>query len=390
MQKNISLLGSTGSIGIQTLQVVDMFPDRFKIVSIAASGSKIELLEEQIIKYKPKLVSVTSEESAKRLQTKYGSKHTKIVSGLDGLIEAAVIDDANIVVAAISGAAGLIPTLAAINNGKDIALANKETLVTAGSLVMNNVKLKGVRLLPVDSEHSAVFQCVVPEHVNTIESIILTASGGPLKDHSLSRLDSVTPNEALKHPNWSMGNKISIDSATLMNKGLEVIEAHWLFGMAYNRIEVVVHPQSIIHSMVRYKDGSILAHLGFPDMRIPIQYALTYPERWENKFKQLDFTAVGSLTFEKPDLRKFPSLQLAYDAGIEGGIKPTVLNAANEVAVEMFLRGKIRFLHIPMLVEKALEKSGQIADPSLEDILEVDKSTRIETENVFSKGLINE
>ncbi|KUO52289.1 MAG: 1-deoxy-D-xylulose 5-phosphate reductoisomerase [Desulfitibacter sp. BRH_c19] len=389
MQKNISLLGSTGSIGIQTLQVVDMFPDKFKIVSIAASGNKIELLEEQIAKYKPKIVSICNEESAKRLQHKYGSGHTKIISGLDGVVEAAVVDDADIVVAAISGAAGLIPTLAAIKNGKDVALANKETLVTAGSLVMKEVKQKGIKILPVDSEHSAIFQCLVPEQVSSIESIVLTASGGPFRKYSLKMLESVTPREALKHPNWSMGNKISIDSATLMNKGLEVIEAHWLFRMDYNRIEVVIHPQSIIHSMVRYMDGSILAHLGFPDMRIPIQYALTYPERWENQLKQLDFTEVATLTFEKPDLQKFPSLQLAYNAGKEGGIKPTVLNAANEVAVEMFLKGKIKFLHIPMLVEKSLQKSGQIVNPSLEDILAVDKSTRIETENVYTKGLIN-
>lgn len=386
MQKNISLLGSTGSIGIQTLQVVDMFPNRFKVVSIAASGNKMKLLEEQIAKYKPQIVSVANEECARILQNKYSSRHMKIIAGADGVVEAAVVKDAEIVIAAISGAAGLIPTLAAINYGKDIALANKETLVAAGSLVMRQVKHKGVKILPVDSEHSAVFQCLIPEHANTIKSIILTASGGPFREHSIKMLENVTPNEALKHPNWSMGNKISIDSATLMNKGLEVIEAHWLFGLPYSKIEVIVHPQSIIHSMVRYMDGSILAHLGFPDMRIPIQYALTYPERWENQLKQLDFTEIGTLTFEKPDLHKFPSLHLAFYAGKEGGVKPTVLNAANEVAVAMFLKGKIKFVQIPMLVEKALLNCQQIIDPSLEDILAVDKNTRIEIENVYIKG----
>ena len=389
MQKKIALLGSTGSIGLQTLQVVDMFPDRFKIVSIAAGGNRIDLIEKQITKYNPQIVSITNEESAKKIKGRFEGQQTKILSGLDGVVEAAVMEDVDIVVAAVSGAAGLVPTLAAVKSGKDIALANKETLVAAGGLVMEEVRKNGVNLLPVDSEHSAVFQCLVPEQAKALTSIVLTASGGPFRGYSLDALENITPEEALKHPNWSMGSKISIDSATLMNKGLEVIEAYWLFGVDYSKIEVVVHPQSIIHSMVRYGDGSILAHLGYPDMRIPIQFALTYPERWENTLEHLDFAQIGTLTFEKPDLQKFPSLELAYYAGKEGGIMPTILNAANEVAVEMFLNGQIKFLQIPQLVETALTKSQQIASPSLENILEADKAIRMETKNVYCKGLIN-
>ena len=389
MQKKIALLGSTGSIGLQTLQVVDMFPDQFKIVSIATGGNRIDLIEKQITKYNPQVVSITNEESAKKIKAKFEGTQTKVLSGLEGTVEASVIEDVDIVVAAISGAAGLVPTLAAVKSGKDIALANKETLVAAGSLVMEEVRKNGVNLLPVDSEHSAIFQCLVSEHAKSVASLILTASGGPFRGYSLDALENITPEEALKHPNWSMGSKISVDSATLMNKGLEVIEAHWLFGVDYSKIEVVVHPQSIIHSMVRYGDGSILAHLGYPDMRIPIQFALTYPERWINTLEHLDFAQIGTLTFEKPDLQKFPSLELAYYAGKEGGIMPTILNAANEVAVEIFLQGQIKFLQIPKLVETALAKSQQIASPSLDDILEADKATRIETKNVYSKGLIN-
>ena len=389
MQKKIALLGSTGSIGLQTLQVVDMFPDRFKVVSIAAGGNRIDLIEEQIIKYNPQIVSITNEEAAKKIRTKFADQQTKVLSGIEGVVEAAIMEDVDIVVAAVSGAAGLMPTLAAVKSGKDIALANKETLVAAGDLVMEEVRKNGVNLLPVDSEHSAIFQCLVPEHSKAVASLVLTASGGPFRGYTMDALENITPEQALKHPNWSMGSKISIDSATLMNKGLEVIEAHWLFGLDYSKIEVVVHPQSIIHSMVRYGDGSILAHLGYPDMRIPIQFALTYPERLVNTLDHLDFAQVGTLTFEKPDLQKFPALELAYHAGKEGGIMPTILNAANEVAVEMFLQGQIKFLQIPQLVEMALTKSQQIANPSLDDILEADKAIRIETKNVYSKGLIN-
>ena len=389
MQKKIALLGSTGSIGLQTLQVVDMFPEQFKVAAITSGGNRVDLLEKQITKYNPQVVSVTNEECAKKIKGKFASRQIKILSGLEGVVEAAVMKGVDIVVAAISGAAGLVPTLAAIKSGKDIALANKETLVAAGGLVMEEVRKNGVNLLPVDSEHSAVFQCFAPEHAGTVASIVLTASGGPFRGYSLDALKNVTPEEAIKHPNWSMGSKISIDSATLMNKGLEVIEAHWLFGIDYSRIEVVVHPQSIIHSMVRYGDGSILAHLGYPDMRIPIQFALTYPERWVNTLEQLDFAQIGTLTFEKPDLQKFPSLELAYCAGEEGGIMPAILNAANEAAVEMFLKGQIKFLQIPQLVETALAKSKQITNPSLEDILEADKVIRMEIKNVYGKGLIN-
>lgn len=383
-RKKIAILGSTGSIGMQTLQVIDMFPQKFKVVSIAAEGNKPELLENQIAKYKPQIVSVNNDQMAKKLRAKYGNNKIRITSGLEGTIEAAVLESVDMVVAAISGAAGLIPTLAAIKNGKDIALANKETLVTAGSLVTEQARQKGVKLLPVDSEHSAIFQCIIPDQIGSIESIILTASGGPFRTLSYNELQFVTPSQALKHPNWSMGKKITIDSATLMNKGLEVIEAYWLFDIDYEHIEVVVHPQSIVHSMVRYKDGSTLAHLGFPDMRIPIQYALTYPERVANNFDKLDFVELGELTFEKPNLQSFPALKLAYSAGQEGGIKPTVLNAANEVAVNLFLQEKIKFLDIPSIVEKAIANTQQINNPTLEEILEVDKNTRSDLLNAYS------
>lgn len=388
MKKKIALLGSTGSIGIQTLQVVDMHPEKFEIVSMASGGNKETILEEQIIKYKPKLVAVNNEICAKKLKEKFKNQ-TKIVWGQEGVVEAATVEDADIVVAAISGAAGLIPTLSAIRSGKDVALANKETLVTAGSLVMKEVAKQGINFLPVDSEHSAIFQCIQPEQKRVVESIILTASGGPFRGYTASKLEQVKLEDALKHPNWSMGSKITIDSATLMNKGLEVIEAHWLFHMPYEDIEVVIHPQSIIHSMVRYKDGSILAHLGKPDMRVPIQYALTYPYRMENNLQQLNFAQVGSLTFEEPDMDTFPCLKLAFEAGKRGGTLPAVLNAANEVAVELFLKEKIKFTQIPLLIDKALEKTSVIDNPTLEEILEIDSITRAYTEKVYSRGLVN-
>ncbi len=388
MKKKIALLGSTGSIGIQTLQVVDMHPEKFEIVSMASGGNKETILEEQIIKYKPKLVAVNNEICAKKLKEKFKNQ-TKIVWGQEGVVEAATVEDADIVVAAISGAAGLIPTLSAIRSGKDVVLANKETLVTAGSLVMKEVAKQGINFLPVDSEHSAIFQCIQPEQKRVVESIILTASGGPFRGYTASKLEQVKLEDALKHPNWSMGSKITIDSATLMNKGLEVIEAHWLFHMPYEDIEVVIHPQSIIHSMVRYKDGSILAHLGKPDMRVPIQYALTYPYRMENNLQQLNFAQVGSLTFEEPDMDTFPCLKLAFEAGKRGGTLPAVLNAANEVAVELFLKEKIKFTQIPLLIDKALEKTSVIDNPTLEEILEIDSITRAYTEKVYSRGLVN-
>ncbi len=321
--KKIVLLGSTGSIGVQTLQVVDMFPDKFEIVALAATGKKRKLLEEQIVKYQPEIVGVLDKDTAKELRRKFG---ISVLSGSSGINEVASYHKGEIVVSAISGAAGLVPTISAINAGKDIALANKETLVTAGSLVKAEVQKNNVKLLPVDSEHSAIFQCILPGQKVNAKSIILTASGGPFRELGKEQLCNITVKEALRHPTWTMGAKITIDSATMMNKGLEVIEAHWLFDFPYEQIEVLVHPQSIIHSMVRYPYETIIANLGCPDMRIPIQYALTYPERWQNTLKSLDLAKVAKLTFESPDMNRFPCLKLAYEAGKAGNIFPTVLH----------------------------------------------------------------
>ena len=374
--KKISILGSTGSIGTQTLDVVRKNPDKFKVIAISANSS-VDLLLEQIIEFKPKYVAVYNEDSANKLKEKIPSNiNIEVLSGMEGLEKISSLDEIDVLLTAIVGMIGLVPTLCAIRNGKTIALANKETLVTAGKLVMNEAKKYNVDILPVDSEHSAIFQCLNGEKNKNIEKIILTASGGPFRGKNKEELLNVTKNEALKHPNWNMGRKISIDSSTLMNKGLEVIEAKWLFDVDYKDIDVVIHPQSIIHSMVQFNDSSIIAQMGCPDMRLPIQYALTYPDRMINDFERMDFTKFSKLTFEKPDLDTFPCLKLAFDCLKMGGTYCTVLNASNEVLVNEFLEDKIGFYDIPYYIEKTLQAHNSIENPTLEEILEVDRWAR--------------
>lgn len=374
--KKISILGSTGSIGTQTLDVVRKNRDKFEVVAISANSS-INLLLEQIKEFKPRYVAVYNENSAKELKEMIPSDiKIEVLSGMEGLITISSLDEIDVLLTAIVGMIGLVPTLEAIKKGKTIALANKETLVTAGQLVMEEAKKRNVAILPVDSEHSAIFQCLNGESKKEIESIILTASGGPFRGKSKNDLINVTKNEALKHPNWSMGRKISIDSSTLMNKGLEVIEAKWLFDVNSDKIDVVVHPQSIIHSMVQFVDSSIIAQMGCPDMKLPIQYALTYPERILNDFERLDFYKLSSLTFEKPDLNTFPCLKLAYDSLNMGGTYSAVLNAANEVLVNEFLEDKIKFYDIPYYIEKTLDAHKSIEKPTLEEILYTDNWSR--------------
>ena len=374
--KKISILGSTGSIGTQTLDVVRKNRDKFEVVAISANSS-INLLLEQIKEFKPKYVAVYNENSAKQLKEIIPRDiKIEVLSGMDGLVTISSLDEIDVLLTAIVGMIGLVPTLEAIKKGKTIALANKETLVTAGQLVMEEARKRNVDILPVDSEHSAIFQCLNGENKKEIDSIILTASGGPFRGKTQKELLNVTKNEALKHPNWSMGRKISIDSSTLMNKGLEVIEAKWLFDVDAEKIDVVVHPQSIIHSMVQFVDSSIIAQMGCPDMKLPIQYALTYPNRLLNDFERLDFSKLNALTFEKPDLETFPCLQLAYESLKSGGTYSAVLNAANEVLVNEFLEDKIKFYDIPYYIEKTLEAHDSIKKPTLEEILHIDKWSR--------------
>lgn len=374
--KKISILGSTGSIGTQTLDVVRKNRDKFEVVAISANSS-INLLLEQIKEFKPKYVAVYNENSAKQLKEIIPRDiKIEVLSGMDGLVTISSLDEIDVLLTAIVGMIGLVPTLEAIKKGKTIALANKETLVTAGQLVMEEARKRNVDILPVDSEHSAIFQCLNGENKKEIDSIILTASGGPFRGKTKEELLNVTKNEALKHPNWSMGRKISIDSSTLMNKGLEVIEAKWLFDVDAEKIDVVVHPQSIIHSMVQFVDSSIIAQMGCPDMKLPIQYALTYPNRLLNDFERLDFSKLNGLTFEKPDLETFPCLQLAYESLKSGGTYSAVLNAANEVLVNEFLEDKIKFYDIPYYIEKTLEAHDSIKKPTLEEILHIDKCSR--------------
>ncbi len=372
--KKISIMGSTGSIGKQTLQVIDE-TGGFEVTALSC-GSDIVLLEEQIRKYKPKMACVYNEDKAKELKCKVSDLDTKILTGMDGLIEAASGSGADVLLAAIVGMMGIKPTIAAINAGLDIAFANKETLVTAGHIIMPLIKEKGVKLLPVDSEHSAIFQCLHGEKGNPLEKILLTCSGGPFRGKSLDELKAITPADALKHPKWNMGKKITIDSATLVNKGLEVMEAMWLFDTPFEKIEVVVHPQSVIHSMVQFEDGSIKAQLGSPDMRVPIEYALFYPERKHLSVERVDFFKLQHLTFEKPDLNTFKGLRLAFDALKAGGSAPTVYNAANEEAVKMFLSGELSFLGIADSIEKALDTVKLNPNPSLDEVLEIEKETR--------------
>ncbi len=372
--KYISLLGATGSIGTQTLDVIKEHPTEFSLVAMSV-GRNINLARTIISQFSPKLVSVQEKSTCDTLKVEFPD--TTFTYGEEGLTEVAVYDQANILVNAVLGSVGLYPTLQAISAKKTIAIANKETLVTAGHLVMDAVKKNGVELLPVDSEHSAIFQALQGEKAKNIEQLILTASGGSFRDRTREDLETVTLNEALAHPNWSMGAKITIDSATMMNKGLEVIEAHWLFSVPYEKISVLLHKESIIHSMVEFHDSSIIAQLGSPDMRVPIQFALTYPDRLPfPSAKRLNLAQVGQLHFTEMDFDRFRCLQFAYEAGKIGGTMPTVMNAANEAAVAAFLDGKIKFLQIEDLIEKALTAHQSIKNPSLETIQEIDKETR--------------
>ena len=373
--KNISILGSTGSIGTQTLDIVREYNEDFNIVSLSAN-SNIELLEKQIREFTPSLVCVYNGEQAVKLKENIKYLSTKVVSKMDGLIQCATIEEADTVVTAIVGMIGIQPTIEAVKGGKDIALANKETLVTAGHLIMPLVKKHNVSLLPVDSEHSAIFQALQGEDIDTVEQIILTASGGPFRGRKISQLQDVSIEEALNHPNWSMGSKITIDSATMVNKGLEVLEAAWLFNLDIDRIKVVVHPQSIIHSMVEYIDGSVIAQLGVADMRIPIQYALFYPGRKNLvQGERLDFIKENKLTFEEPDMETFMGLKLAYQAGKIGGSMPMIYNAANEWAVARFLEGEIKFTDIPAMINKAMDNHKLMPEPTLNEILNLEEET---------------
>ena len=368
--RKISILGSTGSIGTQTLEVVEIL-ENIKVMAITGN-SNVKLLEEQARKFQPELIAVMDEKNAEILKEKLSDLNIRVVSGMDGLVEAATYEGVDTVVTSVVGNVGLKPTFEAIRAGKNIALANKETLVSAGQLVMDLAKKHNINIYPVDSEHSAIFQSLQGNEGNKIERILLTASGGPFRGKKREELLHVTAADALKHPNWSMGNKITIDSATLMNKGLEVMEAKWLFGVDVDQIEVLVHPQSIVHSAVEYEDGAIVAQLGEPDMRVPIQYALTYPKRIKNPFPRVDFTQRNNLTFDKPDMETFKCLSLAYRALKTGGTLPAVLNGANEVAVARFLKGEIGFLDIPELIEQTMDAYTVKYEYTLEDLLEAD------------------
>lgn len=380
--KNISLLGSTGSIGKQTLEVAAANPDKMKIRVLAAHTSDT-VLEEQIRSFEPDFAVLTDKEAAARLKARYHGK-TEILAGEEGLLAAATYSEVDTVLASMVGYAGLRPTMAAINCGKNIALANKETLVAAGSLVMEAVAKNNVSLTPVDSEHSAIFQALQGGKEDEVKRLLITASGGPFRGKKRSELESVTLAQCLNHPNWSMGKKITVDSSTLANKGLEVIEAHWLFNMPYEKIDVVVHPQSIIHSLVEFCDGSVIAQLGEPDMRLPIQYALSYPCRYHKAFDQLDLIKAGTLTFEAPDMEAFPSLRIAIDCGKAGGTLPCVFNAANEEAVYAFLDNKIKYLDIPYITEKVASLHKIIAAPCIEDIERADAEARAAAQSIIA------
>ena len=366
--KKIAILGSTGSIGTQTLDVIRAHSDELEVVALAA-GSNKERLKEQIREFHPELVSLSDEKKAQELKEELAGEAVEVVCGMDGLNEVAGIDSADVVVTAVVGMMGILPTMEAIRKGKDIALANKETLVTAGHLIIPMAREYGVSILPVDSEHSAIFQCLQGEPKKALDKILLTASGGPFRGKNAEFLETVTLEDALNHPNWSMGPKITIDSSTMVNKGLEVMEAKWLFGVDYSQIEVVIQPQSIIHSMVQYIDGAVIAQLGTPDMRVPIEYALFYPERRSLPGNRLDFSKLSQITFEKPDYKVFRGLSLAIEAGKTGGTMPTVFNAANERAVAKFLKGEIKYTDIVRSIEKCMDAHKVSAHPDLEEIL---------------------
>lgn len=371
--KRIAILGSTGSIGTQALDIIKNNREKFEVTALTA-GKNIQLLSEQIKEFNPKIAVTANEKDALELEKNF--KDIEILWGMEGLITAASESKCNMVLNALVGMIGLLPTYYAIKAGKDIALANKETLVAGGHLIMDAIKEHGVRLLPVDSEHSAIFQCLQGNHMDEVKRIILTASGGPFRGYTKERLQSVTVNEALAHPNWSMGAKITVDSATMMNKGLEVIEAYWLFNIPVDKIDVIVHPQSIIHSMVEYRDHSVMAQMGVPDMKVPIQYAFTYPNRLQNNLQHLNLVDSGTLTFEKPDIKVFKCLELAYEVINKENSYSVVLNAANEILVQLFLEKKINFLDIQNNIIKVMDAHDPIAHPTLDEILEIDGQIR--------------
>ena len=376
--KRLSILGSTGSIGVNTLRLVGQFSERFEVVSLSA-GSNVQLLKQQILQFRPKIVSVLNKELSDALRKELPDVSVEIVNGIEGLIQVAIHPEVDQVVSAIVGAVGLIPTLSAIKAGKSIALANKESLVMAGKILMEEARRNQVQIFPVDSEHSAIFQALLGHQKEDVHRLILTASGGPFRNLSLSRLSDVTVKEALNHPHWEMGKKITIDSASLMNKGLEVIEAHWLFGIPVEKIHVLIHPQSVIHSMVEYIDGSIVAQMGITDMRIPISYALSFPERLGLNLPPLDLSKSEALTFSVPDSERFPCLKLAYQSIEIGETMPAVLNAVNEVAVNAFMDGTIRFTEIPLLIQGVMESHEVKPVHTVEDILKADHWAREKT-----------
>ena len=380
--KKIAILGSTGSIGTQALEVIEQYPDRFELLVLTAN-SNANLLIQQAKKYKPNTVVIVNEDLYQKVNDELWNDDIKVFAGEKALEQVVEMQELDIILTALVGYAGLKPTVAAINAGKNIALANKETLVVAGELITKLAREKGVNIYPVDSEHSAIFQCLVGEFHNPIEKIYLTASGGPFRGKKTSDLINITKEQALKHPNWDMGAKITIDSATLMNKGLEVIEAKWLFGLKTEQIDVIVHPQSIIHSIVQFEDGSMKAQMGLPDMKIPIQYALTYPERYKSKFPRFNFMDYPNLTFEKPDLETFKNLGLAFDALHKKGNTACVLNAANEISVDAFLKDKIKFLDIADINHKCMESISHIQNPSIDDYIESNTEAR-----EFAKSLV--
>jgi 1-deoxy-D-xylulose-5-phosphate reductoisomerase len=383
--KKITILGSTGSIGLNALSVIEKNPQRFQVEALAA-GSNIKLLFKQIEKFKPKVVAVSTKDSAVKLREALNAKSkVKILYDEEGLKEIASFPSADIVISAISGSAGLIPTIAAIEANKDIALANKETMVMAGEIVTKRAIKKGIRIIPVDSEHSAIFQCLEGHKRRNLRKIILTASGGPFLNFTRNELKKVSLGQTLRHPKWKMGKKITIDSASMMNKGLEVIEAKWLFNVDIGDIDVLIHPQSIVHSLVEFIDGALLAQMGVPDMKIPIAYALTYPERIINDLPPLNLAKTGNLEFLKPDIKKFPCLDMAYTAGLCGGTAPAVLNAADEVAVSAYIENKIRFIDLPEIIEKILSRHDSNSDPSLDDILQADLWARRETKKIIER-----
>jgi 1-deoxy-D-xylulose-5-phosphate reductoisomerase len=374
--KRIAILGSTGSIGCSSLKVIEAHPEAYQVTALAA-GKNIDLLAEQIRKFRPLVVAVLGDQEAESLNERLGgAQGTRIVSGRQGFIHLATLDEVDTVISAITGAAGLVPTYAAIRAGKNIALANKETMVMAGPLVMVEAKRRGVAVLPVDSEHSAILQCLQGHARDDVRRVILTASGGPFKDFSHEEMEKATPEQALKHPNWNMGPKITVDSATLMNKGLELIEARWLFELDIHQIHILIHPQSVVHSMVEYRDGSIIAQLGIPDMITPISYALSYPRHVDTPLRALDLEEVGTLRFMKPDTRKFRCLELALRAAEIGDSMPAVLNGANEVAVDFFLKGRIGFLQIPSLIERTMDAHRPFVIDRIETVMEVDAWAR--------------